>query len=1401
MSIGGGNNMKGKLRLGLDIGTNSVGWSVVDENNELIKKNGKTLWGVRMFDEASSAEKRRLFRGSRIRLKRRNERMRLLREIFDEEIAKVDPTFYERLDDSFFKTEDKRHKNVHNLFVDEFTDKEFFNMFPTIYHLRSHLMNSTKKEDIRFIYLAIANMVKYRGNFLTPGDEFKSNDFTIIKDVFEKYNLMSLELSQNFDDFEDYFATIDFNNADFFDQFKEEMTKSVTKREKKKLLAKVLGASNKTLVSDYFIPLLVGSKVDLSKLLPVKDNGYNKCEVSVNIEDLQSKISDMRGRVLELDSLVDFLVQIKNVTDYYFIRNILGESPTLSDAMINKYNEHKRDLKSLKTLIKKYLPGDYHECFRSFGKTEVVKNTDDEKKGDTKEINDTYAHYISVNSINGKTTRISHAKREDFYDYVKKLLAKIKDPDPETKSEIDKICVKIDNNDYLLRQNSDQNGGLPMQLNLSEINKILNVQKEYYPFLDKVDDTGLSNIQKIKKIFKFKVPYYVGHLSDKGKNSWVVRKSQEHILPWNFDKVIDVEKTAEEFIHRMQRKCTYLKGEKDYCLPKNSIVFSEYNCLSYLNKLSVNGAPISVDVKSAIFQNVFLTKKKPTNKDIFEFIQSNYGDINLKTTKYKDLPEVTCDMSSYITFKHIFKDHFEENFDMIEEIIKDIVVFSDKDILEKRLKEKYRLNNEKIQRISCLSFSGYSNLCRNLLYNMKIINPKTGEKYGNVLDVMRNSNATLQQIMYDPEYRLIDKVDNYNKQYTLTSENLPVEEYIESNVAMSPIMKRPMIQAYRLIEEVEKIMGRPIDEYYIECTRTNKAKKKAVPSRYKNLKELYSSCKELCSQLNVDYKYINELLDENKDRLRSDKIYFYFTQLGKCMYTLENIDFDDILLNTKYDIDHIYPRALFKDDSLSNRVLSLKTKNSAKSDRFIFEIDGFLDPKCFAFYNLLREKGLITKEKYNRLTKKEIHPAELEGFVNRQMVATNQAIMGLIDVLKNYKGVDPKNIIYSKAENISFFRQKFDILKSRDANNFHHAHDAYLNVVVGGILNRYFSLHALYGYSDYARLKVEGVTINPENVFEPDFRKYKGQIIWDKRKTVTLLKKNILKRYDIMETVRAYNKGAMFGKTKVLPASRGNAVPLRQNGSLSDTSKYGGYTSYSYSKCVVIRVKKKNKDVFVLEAIPKIYEHRVEEYLTAVGYKNFEILVPSIRMNIVVREGKLKYCITGKSDSSYCIKNLNDRFFEYHFVRTIRKIEKFNLVVGKSVKNDVIEDKIVISPKGMNKRGNEIILEKKEVIDLIECLIRKYNLPLYSFSSTDKVRAALKSAILVDMPLQDLIKLSTQLLLLYKTNERKTVDLRTIGLKKISGSLRRPNVLSPGLQLIAESITGYYSKVLFEVPK
>ena len=92
--------MKGEYYLGLDMGSSSVGWAVTNEKYEILRAHGKTLWGVRLFDSAQTAEERRGFRTAKRRLDRRNWRIELLQKIFAEEVEKIDDGFFRRMKES-----------------------------------------------------------------------------------------------------------------------------------------------------------------------------------------------------------------------------------------------------------------------------------------------------------------------------------------------------------------------------------------------------------------------------------------------------------------------------------------------------------------------------------------------------------------------------------------------------------------------------------------------------------------------------------------------------------------------------------------------------------------------------------------------------------------------------------------------------------------------------------------------------------------------------------------------------------------------------------------------------------------------------------------------------------------------------------------------------------------------------------------------------------------------------------------------------------------------------------------------------------------------------------------------------------------------------------------------------
>ena len=168
------------------------------------------------------------------------------------------------------------------------------------------------------------------------------------------------------------------------------------------------------------------------------------------------------------------------------------------------------------------------------------------------------------------------------------------------------------------------------------------------------------------------------------------------------------------------------------------------------------------------------------------------------------------------------------------------------------------------------------------------------------------------------------------------------------------------------------------------------------------------------------------------------------------MYSGETIDITQ-LNTTAYDIDHIYPQSKVKDDGFTNTVLVKREYNAAKTDRYPLGSD-IQTPSNRKFWKFLKEKGLITDEKYNRLVRtEEFSDEELTGFIARQLVETSQSVKAVASILGE---LNPEtSICYSKAENVSSFRQNFgkikdgnsksnnneQLVKVREINDFHHA--------------------------------------------------------------------------------------------------------------------------------------------------------------------------------------------------------------------------------------------------------------------------------------------------------------------------------------------------------------------------
>lgn len=505
MKINGNEKRSSNYYIGLDVGTSSIGWAVTDQEYNIPKFKGNAMWGARLFEEAVTAAERRQFRVSRRLGKRKHQRLEWLELLFDEEISRIDPTFFMRLRDSSLSLEDKTHKLKYPLFNDDnYTDKDYYRDYPTVYHLRKELIESKKPHDIRLVYLALHHILKSRGHFLFD------------MDVSGEYKTVDILLSEFVEQIiEEYDSKITFENKDEFISTMINRDLSITA--KKQALRKCVKIESETgqLNLTAAIDMLAGATVKFTDLFYDESlKQVEKKSLSLN-SDINSDL-DVIEEVLG-ESRLNTVLALKEIFDSAKLAQMLGNHQYICEAKVEQYNVNKSDLSRLKAYVKENAPQKYKEIFTL--KKDKLNN---------------FAAYIGNTLNSGEYS----CKIEDFCKYLLKALPAI-----ANEIQYEDIYLKIKNNSFLPKLKGPDNSVIPHQLHLKELMKILDNAENYLAVLGKTDENGISVKDKIISIFSFKIPYYVGPLNSKSSNAWVVR-TNEKIYPWNFEKVVDIQKSS-----------------------------------------------------------------------------------------------------------------------------------------------------------------------------------------------------------------------------------------------------------------------------------------------------------------------------------------------------------------------------------------------------------------------------------------------------------------------------------------------------------------------------------------------------------------------------------------------------------------------------------------------------------------------------------------------------------------------------------------------------------------------------------------------------------------------------------------------------------------------------------------
>ena len=1192
-----------KFYLGLDIGTESVGIACTDENYRLLRAKRRDLWAVRLFDEAQPAVNRRTKRAARRRLMRRERRIDLLQEIFAPYIG--DDTFFLRLNNSPLWLEDKDEKlsGKYCLFADKnYTDKDFHREYQTIYHLRKELCDGKKKVDIRLFYLAIHHIIKYRGHFLYDGSLAEIRN---ISKLFAELNDACEEV------FGDDAPSFDIEKAE---EFKKKATEKKGLNDKCKEIIALFGVKDD--LSKNIIKYIVGSKV-----APKAVFGEQYAdEKSFSFKEVSDEEFEGKREVFGDDFVL--LEKMREIYNFVAFEKVLNGKKCISEAMIDIYEKHRKDLKILKYFIKNEY-GD--EAYRT-----LFKDVD---KGNN------YANYIGMAKVNGKKVYVKKCKYDDFKGFLKKLLA------TKQKSEIvddytyDYIMKELEDDRFLPKILDSDNGLFPNQINLAELDKILANLKKFYPETAEITE-------KIRNIFTFRIPYYVGPLntyhSDKDGNSWMVRKEDGTILPWNFADKVNLAASNENFMRRMTNKCTYLSGED--VLPKFSILYQKYNVLNQINKLKINEIPLTVEQKQGLFNDKYLVDAKMSDRKIKDYFVEK-GWLTTEEAKSAIISgkdgELTVSMSSYIRLKKILGELVDENLRMCEDIILWHTLNTDKSIVKSLILTKY--GDIPAVRNNIGALNGLTGLKDFGRFSEKFLtginggeDPVTGEIY-TILSVLYDTNMNLNEIINDDKYGFKDSIKEHNLGINQTIEDEIEELYV------SPAVKRGISQAMKMVDEYVSAIGRAPDKIFIEVTRGNGKKGKRSVKRKDNLLKLYESVKK------EGIEGYEELLKELKENetdlsLRSEKLYLYYMQLGRCAYSGEPIDLAYLPGDT-YDVDHILPRSYTKDDSLDNKVLVKRDKNAEKGDKYPIPYTLVAD-KARKLWKVWKEKGLISDKKYKLLTRTEpLGEDDYNDFINRQKVFTDQTTIAVAKILEARFKESGTKIVYSKAKNVSDFKSEFDIVKCRETNDLHHARDAYLNIVVGNVYDTRFGNVRAYFYRN-----------ENDNSFRENNLKYMFKTdtpnAWKKEETGNTVIETLAKPSMAVTRYSYTNKGKFYDET-VQKKGANCSAPLKGKGPLSNTEKYGGYTGLTTAYFVVAESDgKKGARMKTIEAIPVYKEYgiksdevKIKDYLeNECGLKNVKLLVPKLKIKTLVRINGFSAWIAGMTGKQILMHNANEWF-------------------------------------------------------------------------------------------------------------------------------------------------------------
>lgn len=330
------NENNGQYYLGLDIGTNSIGWAIHNENNDLLD------FGVYLDNNISDSKERRSSRSAKRNLRRRNYRL----DMFESLAIDFNLIDKELKSKTQFKMYDEHFANKRSEL--EYSQGTFF---PTLYHLKAKgISEKLSKEDI---FLCLRHSLKNRGHFLSylPYEDLegKLKDNDIVEAWLSKYGIT------NYDEF--------FNTAiSISNKFTTKKDRTTALENEYKACDKEIDynkAKAKELSDELSFILGYSPKLKHIENMPINDKG----------EVISFKISAIDEQV----DLPDAVYKLEEIASIFEVKKILGSYNVLSEFMVSKFHKYNKYLYDPRTIYGN-INEHYEENIKGFATSDETKD-------------------------------------------------------------------------------------------------------------------------------------------------------------------------------------------------------------------------------------------------------------------------------------------------------------------------------------------------------------------------------------------------------------------------------------------------------------------------------------------------------------------------------------------------------------------------------------------------------------------------------------------------------------------------------------------------------------------------------------------------------------------------------------------------------------------------------------------------------------------------------------------------------------------------------------------------------------------------------------------------------------------------------------------------------------------